>query len=61
MELEGADINNDGQVNILDIVKLVNIILGITENTVSDIDGNIYEIIQIGSLFSLGYSVKQIK
>jgi len=26
-ELGGADINNDGEVNILDIVALVNIIL----------------------------------
>ena len=28
IELEGADINNDGEVNILDVVALVNIILG---------------------------------
>jgi hypothetical protein len=27
VELEGADLNNDGEVNILDIVALVNIIL----------------------------------
>ena len=27
VELDGADINNDGEVNILDIVALVNIIL----------------------------------
>ena len=27
-ELDGADINNDGDVNVLDIVALVNIILG---------------------------------
>ncbi len=26
-ELDGADINNDGDVNVLDIVALVNIIL----------------------------------
>jgi hypothetical protein len=28
IQLEGADINNDSEVNILDIVALVNIILG---------------------------------
>ena len=27
IDLDGADINDDGDVNILDIVKLVNIIL----------------------------------
>ena len=27
LEIEGADINDDGDVNILDIVQLVNIIL----------------------------------
>ena len=27
-ELDGVDINNDGDVNVLDIVALVNIILG---------------------------------
>jgi len=27
VELDGADINNDGEVNILDVVALVNIIL----------------------------------
>ena len=26
-ELDGADINNDGDINVLDIVALVNIIL----------------------------------
>ena len=58
VELEGADINNDGQVNILDVVQLVNIILGITENTVSDIDGNIYEIIQIGDQLWMAENLK---
>jgi hypothetical protein len=27
-ELDGADINSDGDINILDVVALVNIILG---------------------------------
>ena len=30
-EYSAADINNDGEVNILDVVQLVNIILGVTE------------------------------
>ena len=57
-ELDGGDINNDGEVNILDVIHLVNIILGVTGSTVSDIDENIYEIIQIGDQLWMAENLK---
>ena len=43
-----ADLNEDGELNILDVVTIVNLVLYGDDDTCIDIDGNIYETVQIG-------------
>jgi len=49
-----GDINEDGVINILDIVQIIGLIFfdSLEENWIIDIDGNIYQTIQIGSGWS---------
>jgi len=46
--IELCDVNGDGYLNILDVVTLVNWVLYGDDGACIDIDGNIYETIQIG-------------
>jgi len=43
-----ADLNEDGELNILDVVIMVNLVLYGDDGACIDIDGNVYETIQIG-------------
>jgi len=45
---ELADVNEDGELNILDLVTLVNWVLFGDDGDCIDIDGNVYETVQIG-------------
>ena len=54
---ENSDLNEDGINNILDIVLIVNIIMDDT-NSITDIDGNIYEVVQIGDQLWINENLK---
>ena len=54
-----SDINEDGVINILDVVWIIQVILNFNDsNIVADIDGNIYEVIQIGNQLWIAENLK---
>jgi len=55
---EIADINEDGGLNVLDVVILVNLILDGDDGACIDIDGNIYETIQIAEQVWMAENLK---
>ena len=59
-EFMAADFNGDGAINVLDVVGIVDLILNSQppDFTVTDIDGNTYEIVQIGNQLWMAENLK---